>query len=287
LNITNIEQHGEVTTVRVSYSGIDDELRLLLRSDAHHDSVYNKRDLEKRHLDQAIQDGAFILDFGDAFDGVQGRADPRRGYSDLRPEHKVDNYFDAIENDAYEFYKPYASSWLLMGKGNHELSILKNTQIDLTSRLTGRLNKDGNNVMCGGVGGWVKFKFEQSFPSGKTGCRTTVNLKYHHGAGGNSPVTRGVIDTARQAVYLPDAELCVNGHNHQAYIVPIARERLSNADRVYRDIAYYLRTPGYKDHGAWEKEKGFAPSPHGAIWVSIRINKAVKPEIECRSAFDG
>ena len=284
MQITNVEQKGDVTVVRVEYNSVNDELKLLLRSDAHHDSVNNKRELERRHLDEAVRDDAYILDFGDAVDGMQGRNDPRRGYADLRPEHKVDNYFDVIENDAVEFYKPYASRWLLMGKGNHELSILKNTQIDMTSRITGRLNKEvGNNIVCGGVSGWVKFKFTKK----SAGGRTTVNLKYHHGAGGNSPVTRGVIDTARQAVYLPDADICVNGHNHQAYIVPIARERLTNADVLYRDISYYLRTPGYKDQGNWEREKGFAPSPHGAIWATIRINSAHKAEITCQSAFEG
>jgi hypothetical protein len=281
LKITRIEQHGDVTTVRVNYDGVDDTLKLLVRSDAHYDSVNNLRDLEKKHLDQAIRDNAYILDFGDLFDAMQGRNDPRRGYQDLRPEFMVANYFDAIEDDAGKFYAPYAKNWLLMGKGNHELSVLKNTQIDLTSRITKRLG-----IHCGGVGGWVKFKFEKVFPSGKTGARTTVNLKYHHGAGGNSPVTKGVIDTNRQAVYLPDADLVCNGHNHQAYIMPLARERITDSCKVYRDIAYYLRTPGYKDQGEWEREKGFPPSPHGAIWVNIRINNKIKAEIDCQSAFD-
>jgi len=283
LKIDNIEQHGEVTTVRVQYNGANDSLKLLLRSDAHHDSVNNKRELEKKHLDEAVRDGAFILDFGDLFDGMQGRNDPRRGYQDIRPEFKVAHYFDAIVDDAASFYEPYAKNWLLMGKGNHELSVLKNTQIDLTSRLTEKLK-----VNTGGVGGWVKFKFEKTnLESGKAGGRTSVNLRYHHGAGGNGPVTKGVIDTARQAVYLPDADIVCNGHNHNAYILPLARERVTDIGKVYRDIAYYLRTPGYKDQGDWEREKGFAPTPHGAIWVTIRIGRGTKPEIECRSAFDG
>lgn len=283
MKIKSIEQHGEVTTVRINYSGNDDPLKLLLRSDAHHDSINNKRELEKKHLDEALRDDAWILDAGDLFDAMHGRNDPRRGYQDLRPEFKTDRYFDAIEDDAANFYGPYAHKWLLMGKGNHELSVLKNTQIDLTSRLSGRLK-----INCGGVGGWVKFKFEKVNPeTGKSGSRATVNLKYHHGAGGNSPVTKGVIDTNRQAVYLPDADVVWNGHNHQAYILPLARERITDTNRIYRDIAYYLRTPGYKDQGGWEREKGFPPSPHGAIWLTVRINNSVKPELEARSAFDG
>ena len=86
MRINSIEQHGEVTVIRVQYSGVDDSLKLLLRSDAHHDSVHNLRDMEKRHLEEAIRDGAYILDAGDLFDAMQGRNDPRRGYQDLRPE---------------------------------------------------------------------------------------------------------------------------------------------------------------------------------------------------------
>jgi hypothetical protein len=277
LNINSIEQNGEVTVVRVQYSSTEDNLKLLLRSDAHHDSINNLRDLERKHLEQAIRDDAYILDAGDLFDAMQGRNDPRRGYQDLRPEFKVANYYDAIEEDAYSFYEPYAYRWLMMGKGNHELSVLKNTQIDLTSRLTGKLG-----ITCGGIGGWVKFKFERTTGGG----RTTVNLRYHHGNGGNAPVTKGVIDTARQAVYLPDADIVWNGHNHNAYIMPQCRERITDTNRIYRDVAYYLRTPGYKDQGEWEREKMFAPTPHGAIWVNIHIRKNAKPEIEAVTAFE-
>lgn len=281
MKIDNIEQHGDVTVVRITYTSNDEYLKLLIRSDAHHDSINNLRDLEKRHLDQAVADDAYILDFGDLFDAMQGRNDPRRGYQELRPEFKVDKYFNAVVDDAKKFYEPYANRWLLMAKGNHEASVLKNTQLDLTSLLAAPLN-----VNIGGIQGWVKFKFERQFRSGKKGSRTTVNLRYHHGGGGNSPVTKGIIDTARQAVYLPDADIVVNGHNHSAYVVPLARERLTDNDRVFRDIAYYLRAPGYKDQGEWEREKMFAPTPHGAIWVSIRINKDAKPEITCHTAFD-
>ncbi len=226
MKIDNIEQHGDVTVVRITYTSNDEYLKLLIRSDAHHDSINNLRDLEKRHLDQAVADDAYILDFGDLFDAMQGRNDPRRGYQELRPEFKVDKYFNAVVDDAKKFYEPYANRWLLMAKGNHEASVLKNTQLDLTSL------------------------------------------------------------PARQAVYLPDADIVVNGHNHNAYVVPLARERLTDNDRVFRDIAYYLRAPGYKDQGEWEREKMFAPTPHGAIWVSIRINKDAKPEITCHTAFD-
>lgn len=279
MKINSIEQHGEVTVVRISYISCEDTLKLLLRSDAHHDSFYNLRDLEKKHLDQALRDDAYILDGGDIFDAMQGKHDPRRGYQELRPEFKVAAYFNAIVDDAAKFYAPYIKNWLLFGKGNHELSVLSHSNTDLLSML-----KDKHpSINIGGVGGWIKFKFERE----NGGARTTVNLRYHHGNGGNAPVTKGVIDTNRQAVYLPDADIVWNGHNHNAYMLPLARERITDTNKIYRDLSYFLRTPGYKDQGAWEREKMLSPSPHGAIWVEINISRGSRPKITCYTAFDG
>jgi hypothetical protein len=101
-----------------------------------------------------------------------------------------------------------------------------------------------------------------------------VRIKYHHGAGGGGPVTRGTIQTNRQAVYLPDAEICVNGHTHDSWILPIARERLSERGKVSRDLIWFVRTPGYKDEYAdgskgYHVERWAPPKPLGACWVRL------------------
>jgi hypothetical protein len=121
--------------------------------------------------------------------------------------------------------------------------------------------------------------------------RQSINLKMMHGSGGSAPVTKGVIDTARQGPWLPDADIVWNGHNHQGYIVPIARERLTASGRVSTDIVWHVRTPGYKREWgdgtsgfAVERLKG-GPSPLGAVWLHFVLrNKSVAvrpiPEIE-------
>ncbi len=125
-----------------------------------------------------------------------------------------------------------------------------------------------------------------------TGPRKSWRVKYFHGAGGEAPVTRGVIQTARQAVYLPDANVVLNGHNHHQYVIPIARERLSNKGRHYSDIQYHVRTPGYKqDYGdgtkGWNVERGGVPKPIGAVWMILKCTSMNKIRAEFMPAIKG
>jgi hypothetical protein len=92
----------------------------LLRSDAHHDNPHCDRDLEKKHLDEALECGAGILDCGDLFCAMQGKYDRRACKSSLRPEHQTGEYLDALVNTAADFYQPYAKNWICFGQGNHE-----------------------------------------------------------------------------------------------------------------------------------------------------------------------
>ena len=246
------------------------EQYILLRSDAHHDSPFCDRKLEKKHLDEAANKDAMILDAGDLFDAMQGRRDPRASYDDLEPALKVDNYLDALVKFNADFYKTYADNILLLGKGNHEASALKHHNVSLTDNLAYRMNQEtGSNVKVGGYGGWVKFMFTIN-----TTKRFSLNLKYYHGSGGDAPVTRGVIQTARQAVYLPDADIILNGHNHNAYALPIRRERLSDRGDLYQDDQWYIRTPGYKnEYGdgstGFAVESGMPPKPLGCVWLRM------------------
>ncbi len=265
-----VVQHtsANVLTVTFPYVHSGWEQWVLLSSDRHHDSKSADRELEIEHLEKAKERNAPVVDVGDIFDAMQGKFDPRRSYADLRPEYKLDNYLDEIVTDAAKFYGPYAKQFLVMGRGNHESAILKNNSVDLISNLVHRLNSDhGGSVQAGGYGGWVKFIFKISGTQS-----VSKNLKYFHGAGGGGPVTRGVIQTNRQAVYLPDADIVVNGHTHDAWYMPIQRERFSDQGNVHQDIQHHVRTTSYKDEykqgaGGWHVETWKPPKPIGAAWL--------------------
>ena len=235
-------------------------------SDLHIDSIYSNRELILEHLEKAIRRNAIIIMVGDIFDAMQGRFDPRRSMDLLRPEYRASNYFDLVVKDVAKLLSPFARNIALISPGNHESSIRKNNGTDLIERLIYALNdRTGSQIIRGGYGGWIRVGLK---PKNRA-C--FYNIKYHHGFGGEAPVTRGVIHTNRQAIYLPDADVVINGHNHNAFILPITRERITNRGNHNFDNLWFLRTPGYLQSYAdgqegWEVERGGVPKPLGAIW---------------------
>jgi hypothetical protein len=240
------------------------ELWLMLSSDRHHDNVSCDRRLETAHLDKALERDALIFDFGDLFCAMQGKYDPRSDMSDIRSEDVGTDYLDRIVTHAARDYAKYAGNIVLLAHGNHETNILKRHGTDITSNLIHRMNTDNAvNIQHGLYGGYVILRF---------GKHRTVRMKYFHGAGGGGPVTRGVIQTNRQAVYLPDADVIVNGHTHDEWVLPIARERLSIRGVVGRDVLWFARTAGYKNDYAdgatgWQVERWGPPKPLGCVWA--------------------
>lgn len=269
----NIEQHGAISSVYLDVFG-GWERWIYFGSDVHFDSVYCDRDAFFEHMDLAKKRNAMIFIFGDFFDAMQGRYDKRRAMPELRKEYQCkENYYDVLVDDAYEKLSDYKDNITILADGNHELSVLKNANTNILDRLSAKLREHGSGVQHGGYGGWTRFMFNLS-DGNATGPRTSIKLKYFHGAGGEAPVTRGVIQTNRQAVYLPDANIVVNGHSHNSYYVPISRERLSNKGELYFDIQHHIRVAGYKQaYGdgttGWEITRGGVPKPIGCIWCRM------------------
>jgi len=186
---------------------------------------------------------------------------------ELREEYRREDYYDFVVTDSAKYLKPYAKSIEVIADGNHELAVLKNANTNLISNLIHDMNIENKvDITHGGYGGWVIWHYDVN------GVTKSVKLKYFHGAGCEAPVTRGAIQTNRQAVYLPDADVIVNGHNHNMYYIPISRERISERDALYMDIQHHIRTPGYKQsYGdgskGWDVTRGGVPKPIGSCWV--------------------
>lgn len=273
-------QDGAVTTVRVNYTA-DSEFNLFLTSDLHVDAVGCDRERLLSDLTEAKERGAKIMFFGDIFDAMQGRFDPRRSMDELRPEYRRADYYDFVVKDVARILKPFAENILLITPGNHETSVLKHANIGLIDRLVWMLNMEcGTNILQGGYGGWVRFMFETGSKKARGG-RMSVKLKYHHGSGGDAPVTRGVIHTNRQNVFIKGADIIVNGHNHNAYYVPIVSETISDAGKVMFVTQHHIRTPGYKnDYGdgttGWAIERGMVPKPIGGAFVKMKVANGQK-----------
>lgn len=265
MTLTRQQDYTHNLVIPFRHSG--QSAHLLLLSDIHIDNPKCDRKLLSKHLEAAKEKNAGIMIFGDLFCAMQGKYDKRANKEALRPEHRVANYFDALVDTTAEYLKPYAKNILLITPGNHETAILKNHETDLTARLAAQL-KCG----VGAYAGWVRLQSQY----GKL-WRAMV-LSYHHGYGGGGPVTRDVIQTARKAVYLPDADIVVSGHTHDRWIVPVPRVKLLQngiqtvTEQLHLKLGTYKDeyTPGY----GWAVEKGFAPKSLGGVWLTLTLRKS-------------
>lgn len=260
-----------------SRSVVDVEFRLragesqwfLLSADRHWDNPKTDLVMQRKHLEQAVERGAGVIDCGDLFCAMQGKYDPRGTKSDIRPEHNGADYLDRLVSTAADWFKPYAGNIIMIGQGNHESSILKRLETDLTTRLVERINATtkGANIQRAGFSGWVVFRAS----IGGNNVQTK-RLAWHHGYGGDAPVTKGVIQTNRMAVYLPDADFVVTGHTHNEWQFPIPRVRISNKGTIHHDEQLHLKLPTYKEeyrdgYSGWHIERGGPPKPVGAVWL--------------------
>jgi len=258
----------EVTSDGAVTKVVDDKpLLVYFTSDVHFDSPFCYRDRFYEDLEYAKKLGALIWITGDFFDAMQGRFDPRRDMDYLRPEYRRNDYYDIIVDDAVRLMRPWRRNILGISFGNHEGAVLKNANTDILSRFIKELSIPTHQIVRGGYGGIISFDINgYEYPS-----------KYFHGAGGEAPVTKGVIQTARQAAALDGFVLVLNGHNHNQYHVPISRETFIDGEHKFI-TQHHVRTPGYAmtfadGTSGWEATRGGVPKPIGGYFIEFGIGE--------------
>jgi hypothetical protein len=238
------------------------EQSFLLLSDVHYDSIHADRTLLKRHLDEAKEKDARIFIFGDFFDAMGGKYDPRSTKADIRPEYQHTNYFQAIVQDAAKFLLPYKDNIALISDGNHETSVLLRHEISLLDDLAERLG----GVERGKYSGFIRFKFNRGT------SRMSKVMFYSHGSGGNSPVTKGVIGTARRQDNI-HADFFVSGHLHSEWDMPRTQTRLNEQNNVEIHKVHHWQLGTYQQShlkGGWADAKGFAAPSIGGRWLTFK-----------------
>jgi len=249
----------------------------LLSGDRHHDNPHADHDLELKHLNEARERKAGIIDVGDLHCAMEGKFDPRRNKAGIREEHALAaDYLDSLVRHASDFYAPYSENFVVIGRGNHESAILKNCETDITERTCERMSQQsGRKVHAGGYGGWIKFNIEINNE------RYSMSLKYFHGSGGAALMSFDTLKVRRNAAIMPDADVIVQGHVHKQWFMPLSRERLvcdKHGSRIVSDIQYHVRTGTYKDefgdgHSGWHIEQGRGPEVQGAVWMRLYLAK--------------
>lgn len=253
----NIIKKGDIFECQFTYGNSDWEQWVLLMSDEHFDSPDCERALLKKHHEQAKAKGAPIFKFGDVFDCMGGKYDPRSHKGDIRPEHNRKDYFDAITRDAAKFYSDYPVAFI--SDGNHEENVLKRHETDLIGNLAERL---GASRGC--YSGFLRFSFYNNVGSSKR----KFDIYYNHGGGGNSPVTKGVISTNRRGVAY-DADMFVSGHNHNRWHVEMMRQYVDKMGTIKARPQNHINLGTYKGKpkNVNQFESNF-PAPNlGGVWL--------------------
>lgn len=237
--------------------------------DLHWDNPKCNRVLLRRHLDYCKEQDIPIVMVGDLFCLMQGKYDPRRNKSDIRPEHNKANYLDAIVETAVAYFRPYAHLLHVVGYGNHETAILKNCETDIIERFCTAL---GRPELIGGYGGWVVYQLQYR----KGGLRKRVRCKYFHGSGGGGPVTRGTIQAQRMLAQVHGADVVIQGHVHESWTMVNSVERLNHKDHIELAEVLHIRVPTYKEEygdgsKGWHVERGAPPKPLGCYIMEMQL----------------
>ena len=278
--ITSTRVSPELLEIGISYNSNKEESTFLLLSDIHLDNPKCDRKLLLRHLDECKEVGGHVLMFGDVLCLMQGKKDRRGSKGDIRPEHLGGNYFDLVFRESADFLKPYGDMILMMGDGNHETAVLNNQEIDPLENVVRLMRNDGAVTEHMGYQGFVRFAFRQS--SGRT---RRCTLFFHHGAWGGI-ITKGTMGGGRYASIAPDADIMINGHNHERSMVAHPCYRICENGKAWVEQRWHLQTGTYKQEfggtGGWAIERIVMPKSLGGIWLTLRPRERGGVDITCR-----
>ncbi len=277
----------ELLEIRIPYERWDQH-EFLLCSDIHLDNPKCDRELLRKHLKQAQGRGGHALFFGDVLCLMQGKKDRRASKGSIRLEHLGSNYFDLVFSEAADFLAPFAQNILMMSDGNHETAVLNNNEVDPLGNVV-RLMRDRHKAPTEHMRyqGFIWFTFYRSGSNGRPERTRRTTLFFHHGAWGGI-ITKGTMAGGRYASIAPDADLIVNGHNHERSMVSHPCYRLTNAGKQRIVQRWHLQTGTYKeefaDGGGWAVERIVMPKGLGGVWLRLKPSLDSGVEISCEPA---
>ena len=222
--------------------------RRFLCSDLHLGSVNADVARLRRELEAASDMGARIFINGDVFDAITS-GDKRYQPGDMVPAlaNKKD-VLAAMVKYAAEILAPYRHLIEVIGIGNHEQTVIKYRGADpvaaLIDALNARLAEDGSShrIRHGGISGFVVTQF--AVESGESTRVFSHKMHYHHGSGGDAPVTLGSITFARKDVAF-DYDCVTFGHKHNSLRMEKIRTGVTSQGELTFRRVHYVQTGSY------------------------------------------
>jgi hypothetical protein len=264
------------------------EFGIQLMSDLHIGAPQVNYKLIQRELENASKSGDRICINGDVFDAIIAGDHKRFTPDSIHPRlfGRKDTLNAAIEWGV-ELLGPYGQWIDMVGIGNHESAVEKYHAMDpvriLIYELSKLLPKEHKKhvIHYGGYTGFVDYRIPES---GKQASRWV--LYYHHGSGGASPVTKGMIDFNRKDTFV-DADCIWMGHKHNRWNAssekiscPLASSK-GPIVKVVRHVmtGSYMKTyvaqtqQSLKKHGrrtSYAADAGLSPQGQGGARVILK-----------------
>jgi hypothetical protein len=256
-------------------------------SDLHIGAINVDYDLIDKELREARDNGDRININGDLFDMILPKDHKRYRPDVLHPDLQGRaNVRDATIKMGYEILKSSAPYIDMIGMGNHERSMEMYHATDVTASIINKLNKLKNtNVRYGGYTGFIDYRYS----NGRTGSNRRVVVAYHHGSGGNAPVTKGMIGFHRKATYV-DSDIVWEGHKHNRLVdaTPLRMRCPLRGDEITFDQQVFIMTGGYMDYDMaqshedvmrdgrksnYAQDWGLPPQQKGGVRVLVKFHR--------------
>lgn len=247
--------------------GPDQPVVIRLMSDLHVGAANVDYRLIRKEINQAIEHGHRIAINGDVFDAIVGldkRSTPDVMHPKIRGRRDPINA--AIEW-ACELFSGAENLIDVIGVGNHEVTLEKWAGTDVVKILVHELQKkvteDGHRVHYGGYTGFIDYRFRvpgrkpSKSGSGNNAAPNRLVIYYHHGSGGAAPVTGGLINFNRKAVWV-NADVIWMGHMHNRLCRDTETVGLSLRGLEKRRKQLYVMTGSYFDTYAVQSQESYA-----------------------------
>ena len=232
----------------------------------------------REELQEAKVRNALITANGDIFDALTAK---HPYYLPTGVHKRLVERTDGMEGAldwALELCDPVKDNLAIIGLGNHDLWCARNG-FDPVLRLVKTLRRDGSGVEYGDIEGALRLSFVSP-------PRTywSADIWRHHGAGGNSPVTKGITDFSRMWPRLPDAKIIQLGHKHNRFIDTMRRTRWTADGNVYGEDCLSVMAGAYMEphksmtsddiltrgrRSNYATDGNMAPQSMGGVWVKL------------------